>query len=843
MVYLEVKLVSSFDICLLIAASVPISRSEEIRVTRPTSRPRYLHLFFALVLLALPSGSATAQVLRPEAALAADAMSLAAGARVAVSPTPTGLARFVRTVPGAPIPLHRVGSAEERALAFVEHYGAAFGIDGGVEARPFGRSSVDDVGMEHVRLRQVYQGVPLAGGGLTVHLHGQAVVAVHAKTVAGLDRLDPVPVVTAAEARGLAAAALAEDLGVTGAVLGEPRLEFLNKGLLGDGGFETHLTWFVEARKIDLREFVWVDARSGRVVLRFSQLTDARDRQTYDANDPGDGLFDDLPGSLVRTEVGPPVVGAAATDANAAHDHAGATYDYFSDEHGRDSFDGAGATLASTVRFCPGASNCPYANAFWNGVQMVYGTGFPAADDVVAHELTHAVTERTAGLFYYMQSGALNESYSDIFGETVDLLNGSGTDTAGARWLLGEDVPAGGAVRDMENPPAFGDPGKTSDPQFVCGDPGGDQGGVHSNSGVPNRAYALMVDGGSYNGQTVAGIGLSKAGKIQFRALTLYLLSASDFADNDLALRQSCQDLIGTAGITAADCTEVGEALDAVEMAATWPCAPSQAAAPAFCPAGRSPTLWYHQDFEGDIGLTTCPSGGVIAGFCVNRSSSLLGSFATSGTSSAWGYNQGTTDLIGLQITFPSLPPAGSRLRFNHSYGFENATDNYDGGQVHYSTNGGSTWLEAGGSITGGQSYGGVISSCCGNPLSGQSAFVRDSWGYGVSQLSLGSLSGSAFAFRWVIGTDDLLDDYGWFIDDVRIYSCATCVTDRILDTGYTGTAEHYQAADSITAGDGFTVLPGESVTLEAGNRVVLGDGFRVIGELAVVTDSGACPP
>ena len=161
----------------------------------------------------------------------------------------------------------------------------------------------------------------------------------------------------------------------------------------------------------------------GKLVLQFSQLTDARDREIYDTNSSST-----LPGTLVRVE------GGAATgdpDADAAYHYSGDTYDYFFNVHGRDSYDGAGATIISTVDYCkpPPAPACPYANAFWNGTQMVYGAGFPVADDVDAHELTHAVTEFTANLFYYMQSGALNESYSDIFGETVDQINSAGTDT------------------------------------------------------------------------------------------------------------------------------------------------------------------------------------------------------------------------------------------------------------------------------------------------------------------------------------------------------------------------------------------------------------------------------
>ncbi|MBI3796284.1 MAG: M4 family metallopeptidase [Deltaproteobacteria bacterium] len=224
----------------------------------------------------------------------------------------------------------------------------------------------------------------------------------------------------------------------------------------------------------------------------------------------------------------------------------------------------------STVDYCPSADQCPYQNAYWDGEQMVYGAGFPAADDVDAHELTHAVTQSSANLLYYKQSGALNESFSDIFGETVDLTNSGGTDTAAVRWLIGEDIPGIGAIRNMMNPPAYGNPGKVSDPQFQCSAVI-DRGGVHTNSGVPNHAYALMVDGGTYNAFTIMGIGLTKAGKIQYRALAQYLVSGSKFLDDYLALQQSCADLIGIAGISTSDCTEMKKALDAVEMS-KMPC-------------------------------------------------------------------------------------------------------------------------------------------------------------------------------------------------------------------------------------------------------------------------------
>ena len=109
---------------------------------------------------------------------------------------------------------------------------------------------------------------------------------------------------------------------------------------------------------------------------------------------------------------------------------------------------------------------------------------------------------------------------------------------------MGEDSPAfGGAIRDMWNPTCYGDPGKVSDAEYYCA--ADDGGGVHSNSGVPNHGYALLVDGGTYNGVTVPGIGLDKAAAIYWRAMTDYQTPTSDFADHADSLEASCTDLVG----------------------------------------------------------------------------------------------------------------------------------------------------------------------------------------------------------------------------------------------------------------------------------------------------------
>jgi Zn-dependent metalloprotease len=253
--------------------------------------------------------------------------------------------------------------------------------------------------------------------------------------------------------------------------------------------------------------------------------------------------------------------------ADAAHKYALGTYNFYATNFNRDSIDNNGMTIISTVQYCDPSFPCPFDNSFWDGTQMVYGSkyGDPLADDIVGHELTHGVTQYESNLFYYYQSGAINESLSDVFGEYYDQVgNATGGDTAGVKWLVGEDISGLGAIRSMSNPPAYGDPDKMSSPNYYTGN--GDNGGVHFNSGVNNKAVYLMVDGGAFNSKTVTGLGWTKVGAIYYEAQTNLLTSASDYSDLYYILQQACTNLIGQKGIVAGDCTQVKNALDAVEM-------------------------------------------------------------------------------------------------------------------------------------------------------------------------------------------------------------------------------------------------------------------------------------
>jgi Zn-dependent metalloprotease len=226
-----------------------------------------------------------------------------------------------------------------------------------------------------------------------------------------------------------------------------------------------------------------------------------------------------LPGKLVRQENAPPTGDAAADE---AYDHLGATHALFSEVYGRDSIDGRGMALVGSVHY---GQN--YDNAFWNGEQMVFGDGdgeifnrFTIAVDIVAHELTHGVIDHEAALEYRGQAGALNESISDVFGvlaKQYRLRQGAGQ----ADWLVGAglftDAVQARALRSMAAPgTAYDDPQLGRDPQpahmrdFV--DTLDDNGGVHINSGIPNRGFYLSA-------MALGGHAWETAGRIWYDAL------------------------------------------------------------------------------------------------------------------------------------------------------------------------------------------------------------------------------------------------------------------------------------------------------------------------------------
>lgn len=238
-----------------------------------------------------------------------------------------------------------------------------------------------------------------------------------------------------------------------------------------------------------------------------------------------------LPGTLVRSEGDPKHKDPAV---NEAYDHSGTTYDFYSKVLQRNSLDGNGMQLLSSVHV-----GSKFNNAFWNGQQMAYGDGdgvifqrFTKSLDVVGHELTHGVVTHTCNLIYQNESGALNEHFADVFGSLVKQWKKKQT-VDKANWLIGEDImvpkPTRRALRDMANPGTAykNDPDLGTDPQPAHLSKkykgSADNGGVHINSGIPNRAFYLAA-------KAIGGKAWETTGQIWYKALQ-QLTASSVFVD------------------------------------------------------------------------------------------------------------------------------------------------------------------------------------------------------------------------------------------------------------------------------------------------------------------------
>jgi bacillolysin len=733
----------------------------------------------------------------------------------------TGQVRFLSASPGQSLmSAGQAGGAvdaAEASLHFLEGYASLFGIqDVQRELQPH-KITTGQTGQSYLRYQQLYQGVPILAGELVVSSRPDLSITAAAGETSPNLRMNTRPSISAGQASQTALEHAAKEHGLTLQELeaSEPELWIYDPALLGAPGPRLiSLVWKVEVTSIELlpiRELVLVDAHRGGVRLSFNQVDTLLYRAVHDKNNTRNNS---LPGPLVLLE------GGAVTgikDADNAYLYAGDTYNFYKEYHGRDGIDDRGMPIVSTVRFCfeQVSSKCPYPNAFWNGYQMVYGEGF-VVDDVVAHELTHGVTEYSSNLFYYMQSGAINETLSDLWGELVDMTNDRGTDTTSTRWLLGEDLSIG-AIRSMENPPLFGQPDKMSSSLYYCGTD--DNGGVHRNSGVGNKAASLMADGGYFNGLQIKGIGLEKTAKLWYEVQTGLLTSGSDYNDLYNALLSACSVINSTAdaeseqdqltdfahriflpllgrgnaslGITSDECQQVKNALDAVEMnkpPSNVSCTSLHVGVDAsICKAGETPKPLFFDDLE-------VPANGSWTSRAIVGSNAWFypqppeATYTTSGHYNFFGYNLSTPSdsHIGMNRNV-SLPlNKTAYLHFNHAYDFESG--GFDGGVVEFTLDGGHNWKDAGEAFPSENGYNGVISVDSGqtitpNPLGVRPAFINSSYGYISSRYALASAAGQGVRFRFRIGTDSIGNRLGWFIDDINIYTCEAAALPTPLPT------------------------------------------------------------
>ncbi|TQD40628.1 M4 family metallopeptidase [Haloflavibacter putidus] len=230
-----------------------------------------------------------------------------------------------------------------------------------------------------------------------------------------------------------------------------------------------------------------------------------------------------------------------------AHWGAEQAYNYFYQEHSRDSYDNKGGIIKSYVSY-----KHNFVNAFWDGSRMTYGDGDGksygplVALDIVAHEISHGITEHTAGLIYSYEAGALNESFSDIFGEAIEQFA-----TGNNNWLIGDQISIGAnttALRSMRDPNLYGQADTYKGANWYANTT--DNGGVHYNSGVQNFWFYLLTEGGNGtndygNSYEINGIGIDKAAKIAYRNLSVYLTANATYHDARSGAIQAARDLYG----------------------------------------------------------------------------------------------------------------------------------------------------------------------------------------------------------------------------------------------------------------------------------------------------------
>jgi len=785
--------------------------------------------------------------------------------------------------------------------------------------------------------------------------------------------VDATPKLTSAEANAIAVNAV----GPTGISARKTTLYVYHSGLARGVVGSSYLVYEVEATNgVTVRDFVYVEAHTGKIVDRVSALDNALTRRVYS------GTYTTT--AIVWQEGDPfPFTGVYSTDINSIISTTGETYNLFMSAFGRDSYNALGHVM-ETVNNDP-RINCPNAN--WNGITTNYCTDV-TGDDTVAHEWGHAYTEYTHNLIYAWQPGALNESYSDIWGEVVDLLNGRGKDVPGGlrtdglcsiftspttvlqinspaaiagnypaasssfgpslisstnwvtsvivlvndgvgrdgsltppvdstdattsdgcspfvnaaqvsgtialidrgtctfqtkvdnanaahaagiivanyqaggnglidmtgtggtapaifvgyntgltirsqltntvnatlksttggltdnsyRWLSGEDDPAfGGAIRDMWSPNCYTDPARVADAYYQCD--ATDGGGVHTNSGVPNHGFALLVDGGSFNGYTITGISMTKAAHLYYRAQSVYQVPTTDFADHADALLASCNDLVAAGTnlpalsvfvtntvlsgqvFTTTDCLQVTKMISATEMrvdpAAQCNFQPLlNPNAPALCAAGTgSPITVFTDTFEGASGWTVSHTDVYSpTNFDWTRVISLPsgrpGTAFFAIDSEAGSCSQGPGDVSRVQylaspvITLP-LTTTVSRLAFDQWVATEM---NADGGNLQISVNSGPWQLVNGADFTFNPYNTNFETAANGNtnPLAGQPAFsgtdggvVSGSWVRSMVKISSYATKGDRIQFRYQMGTDGCGGVIGWYVDDVQVYYCS----------------------------------------------------------------------
>ncbi len=849
----------------------------------------------------------------------------------------SGNASFVKMTDGSALPVAATTAAAAGPLDFFRQYSGLFGIRDADQELRLIRSTTDELGQTHTVFAQVHGGVRVFGGTLRAHQNNRGeIIGANGAFFTISPKVDSQPALNSQQVRQI----VGDAFGAPVPTFDRVELVIVDPGWYGDKPQGERLAWYVHVsdRGAGLAEAFFVDAHSGRILDRWSLVETARNRRIHNA-----GNSSILPGPVARTEGQGPNFD---NEVNQAYDYAGDTYDYYFRAFDRDGFSGNGALMIASVNST--ATMCP--NAFWDGTQTAFCPGL-ALDDVVGHEFTHAVTQYTADLIYQNQPGQLNESFSDVFGELIDLFNGdvslpgppegpawpvtgsgpgldlgnaertsciggvrvdvlgpasiagsyaaaralfgpqlnqagitgelvaasppdtclplaepangkivlidrgsgcsfaekvmiaqdagaggvviandregpmqfltgSGSgvsipsvgisqedgallyaalvngpvfvklvanDASGVRWLVAEDG-MGNQFRDMWMPSCLGDPDTANHPYQTCSPY--DNGGVHSGSGVPNHAFALVTDGGTFNGYAIEAIGPIKSGAVWYRALTTYLTEVSDFEDAYVGLTQAAADLVrtfprdprtgdpSTSMFTSQDAAQVSLALEAVEMNTPGRCGSFDSVLnPDPYEACHLPVIMYSDGFENGTPDWTVSNTNPPTPYDWILRTGLPGSM----TGEAWfvgdpniGNCQTEGEAAVHSLTSPLVfvwdEAREIILSFTHRVATEPA---YDGGNVKISVNEGPFELIPSDAYRY-NAYNAAIPDNSSNPLAGQPAFTGRGAVWGTSYVDLTSRvhGGDLVQFRFDFGKDACGGEDGWYLSELSLSYC-----------------------------------------------------------------------
>ena len=491
------------------------------------------------------------------------------------------------------------------------------------------RRHTDELGRTHLRFQQEYRGVPVWPADVIVHLNPEGHVDVmNGAFVPTPKKLGTVPVLDAADAAEYARTGLTDGA--------EAEVSASELIIYAPGDTPPRLAWKLELA-IDLTSqwLVVIDAVNGAELTAYSQImhqqiagsgvdlsgrtrrlnvwqesglfwmvdtskpmfdpnSDPSERGViwiYDAqnlpptSDP-ESIVNNIPPALVANSRSS--TSGWLRDAVSASYNFSEVYDYYQERHNLDSLDGRGASIHAIVRLGRNHANASYIPGL---NLMLFGDALPFAGalDVVGHELTHGVIYHSANLIYQNQPGALNESFADIFGEMIEARTAGRPD-----WLIGQALGDRRFMRNMANPAALTFDGHRPYPTkmsefFYTHE---DNGGVHTNSSIPNRAFYLLAAG--LNG----AVGLRAAERIFYRALTVHLVQNSQFVDARLACIQAAEELFGPESVQA---RKTVEAFDAVEISDSAPPTPDPPAIPSV--RGPDSTLFVYRDEFGNFRL------------------------------------------------------------------------------------------------------------------------------------------------------------------------------------------------------------------------------------------------